>query len=179
MWLLSGEFEFCDGDDDIEFENIFQSAFGGNRYFYWSFTIDDEPQFRNSSGYSSNHRSSGRWRHRFNEEYDSSSESEEPVADITPDRLALGLSASGPLNLEDVKNAWDIVKFSYLIFPVGDCFLSAVSSWLFSIQIPYKCIEMASRSPPGFWQGISMLFCCCLHLHMLLNTCILHLASIV
>ncbi|XP_075474590.1 uncharacterized protein LOC142505490 [Primulina tabacum] len=99
-------FEFCDGDDDVEFESIFHSAFGGNRYFYWSFTTDDEPQFRNSTGYSSNYRSSRRWRHRFDEEYDSSSESEEPVADITSDRLALGLSASGPLNLEDVKNAY-------------------------------------------------------------------------
>ncbi|XP_073155605.1 uncharacterized protein [Henckelia pumila] len=100
------EFEFCDGDGDVEFENIFQSAFGRNRHFYWSFTIDDEPQFRNSSGYSSNYRSSGRWRHQFDEEYDSSSESEEPVADVTSDRLALGLSATGPLNLEDVKNAY-------------------------------------------------------------------------
>ncbi|KZV36406.1 heat shock protein binding protein [Dorcoceras hygrometricum] len=100
------EFEFCDGDEEIEFENIFQSAFGGNRSFYWSFTMDDEPRFRNWSGYSNNYRSFGQRRHQSDEEYDSSSECEEPAAGVTSDRLALGLSASGPLNLEDVKNAY-------------------------------------------------------------------------
>ncbi|KAI3474531.1 hypothetical protein Pfo_029446 [Paulownia fortunei] len=98
-------FEFCDDDDDVEFETIFRSAFGENRYFYWSFTTDDEPRFRNSS-YSSSYRTSSGWKYQYDEEYDSSSEYEKPMADMTSDRIALGLSASGPLNLEDVKNAY-------------------------------------------------------------------------
>ncbi|XP_011075142.1 uncharacterized protein LOC105159683 isoform X1 [Sesamum indicum] len=100
------DFEFCNDDDDVEFETIFRSAFGGNRYFYWSFTTDDEPRYRNSSSYSSNYRTSTGWKYHYEDEYDSSSEYEKPMADLTSDRLALGLSASGPINLEDVKNAY-------------------------------------------------------------------------
>ncbi|KAL2464729.1 Chaperone DnaJ-domain superfamily protein [Forsythia ovata] len=79
-------------DEDIEFETIFRTAFGGNEYFYWS----QEPGYRNYS------------RHRFHEEYDShsSTESQRSEADMISHRLALGLNASGPLNLEDVKNAY-------------------------------------------------------------------------
>ncbi|KAL3841198.1 hypothetical protein ACJIZ3_025789 [Penstemon smallii] len=104
-------FEFCDFDeDDVEFETIFRSAFGGgNRHFSWSFTFDDdEPRFRNSSGYysSSNFRTSSNWRYEYGDEYDFSSESEKPMNNMTSDRLALGLNTSGPLNLEDVKNAY-------------------------------------------------------------------------
>ncbi|KAL0404996.1 UNVERIFIED_CONTAM: hypothetical protein Sradi_2140400, partial [Sesamum radiatum] len=102
---VTRDFEFCNDDADVEFETIFRSAFGGNRYFYWSFTTDDEPRYRNSSSYSSNYRTSTGWRYHYEDEYDSSSEYEKPMTDLTSDRLALGLSASGPINLEDVKNA--------------------------------------------------------------------------
>ncbi|CAA2954573.1 Hypothetical predicted protein [Olea europaea subsp. europaea] len=96
-------FEFAE-DEDVEFETFFRSTFGGNQYFYWS----QEPGYRNSSSYSSYYRSSSDWRHRFHEEYesDSSTESERSEANMTSDRLALGLNASGPLNLDDVKNAY-------------------------------------------------------------------------
>ncbi|KAG8371857.1 hypothetical protein BUALT_Bualt12G0006600 [Buddleja alternifolia] len=103
------DFEFVDSfDDDIEFETIFRSAFGGPRYFYWSFTTDDEPRYRNTSGYSTNYRTSSRWQYEYDddEEYDSSYKSVKPSRDMTSDRLALGMSASGPLNLEDVKIAY-------------------------------------------------------------------------
>ncbi|GLT77939.1 hypothetical protein SLA2020_494920 [Shorea laevis] len=45
-------------------------------------------------------------RHRNEETYDSSSESEISESDMVSDRLALGLNASGPLKLEDVKHAY-------------------------------------------------------------------------
>ncbi|KAL3819911.1 hypothetical protein ACJIZ3_005816 [Penstemon smallii] len=99
------DFEFCDiEDDDVEFETIFGKAFGGgNRHSYWSFTSDDDPRFKKY-----NHRNSSNWRNHFNEEYDydSSSEYEKTVTNLTSERLALGLSSSGPLNLKDVKNAY-------------------------------------------------------------------------
>ncbi|KAG5072280.1 hypothetical protein JHK86_007491 [Glycine max] len=53
--------------NDFDVETSFRSAFGGNRFFYWSFINEENPQWR---------------------------------------RLALGLSVSGPLKLEDVKNAY-------------------------------------------------------------------------
>lgn len=39
------------------------------------------------------------------EDYDSSTESDSSESDLVSYRLALGLSASGPLKLDDVKNA--------------------------------------------------------------------------
>ncbi|KAL6505997.1 hypothetical protein OROHE_022716 [Orobanche hederae] len=106
------DFEFCDDDDDHdgedEFETIFRSAFGGTRGFYFSFTMDDRPpRYRKSSSYAHSHRTSSGWKYQqYDEEYDSSSDSEKPTVDITSDRLALGLSSSGPLNPADVKNAY-------------------------------------------------------------------------
>lgn len=102
-------FEFCEDDDDsAEFDNIFR-MFGGNRSFYWSFTTDDEPHFWSSSSYSSSYRTSSGRKYQFDEEYEeyaSSSEYERPVDESRSDRLALGLTPSGPLNIEDVKNAY-------------------------------------------------------------------------
>ncbi|XP_052174175.1 uncharacterized protein LOC127789322 isoform X2 [Diospyros lotus] len=97
---------FCEDDDDTE--TIFRSGFGGNRYFYWSFIDEEEefPRWRNSSGYSNNHRNSWNWRYQDEEDYDSSTESDSSGPDTVSDRLALGLRASGPLKMEDVKNAY-------------------------------------------------------------------------
>ncbi|XWS59254.1 hypothetical protein CRYUN_Cryun08bG0105500 [Craigia yunnanensis] len=95
-------FEFCEYNDD-GIENIFRSAFGGSRFFYWSFLNEENPQWRSSSRYSNN------WRYRFDGDFDSSTESdtsESSDQDTVADRQALGLSASGPLTLEDVKNAY-------------------------------------------------------------------------
>lgn len=105
------DFEFCTEDEgEIEFETIFRSAFGGiggTRYFYWSFNADDEPRYRTSSSYSTNFGTNGNWKFHYEEEYSSrSSNYEKPIHNIVSDRLALGLSPSGPLNLEDVKTAY-------------------------------------------------------------------------
>ncbi|XP_022748297.1 uncharacterized protein LOC111297948 [Durio zibethinus] len=101
-------FEFCeDNDDDIE--SIFGSAFGGSRFFYWSFINEENPQWRNSSRYSNKYEEYWKWRHRFDEDSDSSTESgtsESSDQETIADRQALGLSASGPLTLEDIKNAY-------------------------------------------------------------------------
>ncbi|KAK7336648.1 hypothetical protein VNO77_17194 [Canavalia gladiata] len=94
---------FC--EDDFDVETIFRSAFGGNSFFYWSFINEENPQWRRSERFS-NYGKSWNWRHRSKSYYDSSSESDSSDSDIAPDRLALGLSASGPLKLEDVKNAY-------------------------------------------------------------------------
>ncbi|KAK7345159.1 hypothetical protein VNO77_15673 [Canavalia gladiata] len=97
--------EFC--KDDFDVETVFHSAFGGNRFFYWSFMNEENPQWRKSEG-SSNYGKSWNWRRRRENEYGSSTESESDCSDsgLVSDRLALGLNTSGPLNLEDVKNAY-------------------------------------------------------------------------
>lgn len=93
---------FC--EDDFEVETIFRSAFGGNRFFYWSFINEENSQW-GRSGRFSNFGKSWNWRHQSENDYDSSSESDSSDLDLGPDRLVLGLTASGPLKLEDVKNA--------------------------------------------------------------------------
>lgn len=112
---LKGCFFLCNSlerfhfsEDGEEVETIFRSAFGGNGFYFWSF-INDEPP-RNSSEYYNNHRTSWNSRHHFEsdddeDEDDSSSESDRVGTDLRKDRIALGLSGSGPLRLEDVKNA--------------------------------------------------------------------------
>lgn len=98
-------FQFFEDDDDIEVENFFDSAFGGSRNFYYSF-IDDEPRWWSSGGYSKNRRFYSNPRFSYQEEYDTSNDSDSSELDLRSDRLALGLNASGPLSLEDVKNAY-------------------------------------------------------------------------
>lgn len=98
---LSGGFRACEEEKD-DVETIFRSAFGGNRFYYWSFTNEENSQWRSSSNYSGKTWS---WRHRIDEDYEFSSEQESSELDLTSERLALGLGTSGPLTLEDVKNA--------------------------------------------------------------------------
>ncbi|KAL6986996.1 hypothetical protein U1Q18_012755 [Sarracenia purpurea var. burkii] len=83
----------------------FRSAFGGNGYFYWSFVDENVSRLRSSSGYYGNYRTSWNSRYWDEEDYDSSTESENSDSD-SEYRLVLGLSASGPLKLEDVKHAY-------------------------------------------------------------------------
>lgn len=102
-WCLSGNHEFC--KDDFDVETVFRSAFGGNRSFYWSFINEENPQWRKSGGFS-NHGKSWNWRRWSENGYNgTSTESDCSQSDLISDRLALGMSASGPLKLEDVKNA--------------------------------------------------------------------------
>ncbi|KAG5555528.1 hypothetical protein RHGRI_006241 [Rhododendron griersonianum] len=104
-------FHFCDDDNDYE-TIFFRSAFGGNRFggnrsFYWSFIEEDFPnQWQSSSGHQNNYRTSWNWRHGEDEDYDSSTESDSSETDLVSYRLVLGLSPSGPLKLDDVKNAY-------------------------------------------------------------------------
>ncbi|KAJ6778793.1 CHAPERONE DNAJ-DOMAIN SUPERFAMILY PROTEIN-RELATED [Salix koriyanagi] len=100
-------FHFCEEDDDVDVDNIFRSTFGGNRYFHWSFVNDENPQWKNSSGYYS-YSFGKNQRYRVEDEYDCSSESDHngSESNFASDRLALGLRAYGPLKLEDVKNAY-------------------------------------------------------------------------
>ncbi|XP_048321071.1 uncharacterized protein LOC107409711 [Ziziphus jujuba] len=101
-WTRRG-FQVCE-DDDVDMETIFRSAFGGNRFYYWSFINEENPQWRSSSNYNGR---SWNWRRRIDEEYESSSEYDSSESsDTRSDRMALGLNASGPLTLEDVKNAY-------------------------------------------------------------------------
>ncbi|KAF7147869.1 hypothetical protein RHSIM_Rhsim03G0005800 [Rhododendron simsii] len=109
--VLCCSFHFC--DDDNDFETIFfRSAFGGNRFggnqsFYWSFIEEDFPnRWQSSSGHQNNYRTSWNWRHREDEDYDSSTEFDSSETDLVSYRLVLGLSPSGPLKLDDVKNAY-------------------------------------------------------------------------
>ena len=100
-------------EDDIDVENIFRSAFAGNRVFYWSFINEENPHWGRSGNFS-NYGKSWNWRRQSDNGYGSStgseseSESECPRSrsNLVSDRLALGLKASGPLKLEDVKIAY-------------------------------------------------------------------------
>ena len=105
----SGGFQFC--EDDTEVETILRSAFGGSRTFYWSFINEEIPQWGSSSGYRNNYRSSWNWRDRMDEEYGYSTDSDSSESDLASHRMALGLSVSGPLKLEEVKNAWVLLGF--------------------------------------------------------------------
>lgn len=79
------------------------SSFGRNQHFYWSFMDEEDTKWKYSSRFGNNYWNNGNWRFRTEEE--DSSESESSNVDMSMDRRALGLSAYGPLKLEDVKIA--------------------------------------------------------------------------
>ncbi|KAB5552850.1 hypothetical protein DKX38_010161 [Salix brachista] len=108
--LFPAGFQFCEDGDYFDVDTLFRSTFGGNRIFYWSFINEETPRWKNSSDYSYNYERN--WRYRVEEDYDSSSEfdSDHSESDFASDRLALGLSASSPLKLEDVKHAWVLTR---------------------------------------------------------------------
>ncbi|CAN6464046.1 unnamed protein product [Victoria cruziana] len=95
-------------DEDEEVENIFRYAFFGNRCFYWSFTREEDfnesSHWRNFSG--NDHRRSWSWRYGEYDPNDSSAAGNSTTSCSVSDRLILGLNASGPLKLEDVKSAY-------------------------------------------------------------------------
>ncbi|XP_008794516.2 uncharacterized protein LOC103710537 isoform X2 [Phoenix dactylifera] len=103
-----GAFVFCStDDDDDDVETIFRSAFGRARYSYWSFSGSENFQRRNSSSHAYS-KSSWNWSYESDDETDTSQESE-----LASERLALGLSASGPLKLEEVKIAYRACAFRW------------------------------------------------------------------
>ncbi|KAM1197237.1 hypothetical protein ACFX2I_008859 [Malus domestica] len=101
------DFRFCEEDEDVE--TIFRSMFGGNKFYYWSFINEENSQWRSSSNYS-NYGWSWNWRHNNKEEYQYESEPENMESD---ERSALGLRASGPLTIDDVKNAYRICALQW------------------------------------------------------------------
>ncbi|KAK9664608.1 hypothetical protein RND81_14G055600 [Saponaria officinalis] len=98
-------FSFCEDDDD-DVETVFRSAFG-DRFSFWSFVNEDYPNRRRSSRHSNSYRASWRFREQSEDEYDDyTPENDTRNSNLASERTALGLSASGPLKLEDVKNAY-------------------------------------------------------------------------
>ncbi|KAF3791251.1 hypothetical protein EJ110_NYTH07746, partial [Nymphaea thermarum] len=95
-------------NEDEEVENIFRYAFSGNRCFYWSFTREESSNesshWRNFSDHY--HRKSWNWRYGAYDSNESYAEGNFTRSDSLSDRLILGLNASGPLKLEDVKSAY-------------------------------------------------------------------------
>ncbi|KAG9442515.1 hypothetical protein H6P81_018369 [Aristolochia fimbriata] len=94
-----GHTRFCDSDDE-DVETVFQSAFRGERVYYWSFSSGGNFHWKSSwTDYS---------RFRFEDEYDHSSTGyhRSSVSDSSSERLALGLSATGPVQLEEIKSAY-------------------------------------------------------------------------
>ncbi|KAJ7945289.1 DnaJ domain containing protein [Quillaja saponaria] len=93
------------GDDP---ETMFQATFG-NRWYTWSFNNKQGPSFGNpTSGFE--WREDSKWTNRRNKKWDTISDAESDddsysVGSIS-DRTLLGLPATGPLKIEDVKNAF-------------------------------------------------------------------------
>lgn len=123
-----GCFDFSGVDDECEIEYFLRSALGGSykqrksrwreRHFYGSSTHDEDGEAR-SWRYSNNtykNNNSGRswgWRQRLDQEEEEKEEEDEHSSTEVNDldssqqsyRQTLGLSSTGPLSLEDVKNA--------------------------------------------------------------------------
>ncbi|KAG7561277.1 Chaperone J-domain superfamily [Arabidopsis thaliana x Arabidopsis arenosa] len=103
-------FDFSEVDDGYEIEYFLRTALGGSRGFSWS-SRREEGGTR-SGRYSNNFRKSWGSRYRLDEEEEeeedkySSTESSDTEPNQESHRQALGLSSSGPLNLEDVKIAY-------------------------------------------------------------------------
>ncbi|KAI4378472.1 hypothetical protein MLD38_015949 [Melastoma candidum] len=100
-------FQFYDNDDS-DVETIFKSAFSGDKFFHWSFIRDEDPHWwGNSRNHSRRYQRFEYQRAFCDDDYDSSPESDAVgSSSSTSDRLALGLKASGPLKIDDVKNAY-------------------------------------------------------------------------
>lgn len=95
-------------DFDNDPEPIFKATFG-NRWYTWSFNSWHESSFRNStSGFEWREQSS--WKNSRTKRWESQSETE--LDDYSwsvgsrSDRTILGLPPTGPLKIEDVKNAF-------------------------------------------------------------------------
>ncbi|KAK1562520.1 hypothetical protein Q3G72_013200 [Acer saccharum] len=109
-------FQFCEDEDELDFDvdRMFRSSFGlgsgfgRKQHFYWSFIDEEDIKWRSSFRYGNDYWNNGNRRFRVEEEdYEySSTESESSKSAMSSYRQALGLSVSGPLKLEDVKNAY-------------------------------------------------------------------------
>ncbi|KAG0457507.1 hypothetical protein HPP92_022664 [Vanilla planifolia] len=105
-------FDFCTSDDDDDVDIIFQSVFGGEQGFYWSSCRSEHSKRQQSSGH--NHKVFTDWRNATDGETDEDVGADaELQIDLTSERLALGLSASGPLKLEEIKRAYRECAFRW------------------------------------------------------------------
>lgn len=95
----NGAFEICPSDDD-DVETIFRFSFGGAQFSYSSF--NNSENFQWSSSGSTFHKSSRNWTYETEDETDVDTSDQQS---FTGERLALGLKATGPLKLKEVKNA--------------------------------------------------------------------------
>ncbi|XP_042422448.1 uncharacterized protein LOC122010112 isoform X1 [Zingiber officinale] len=96
----NGAFEICPSDDD-DIETIFGFAFGGAQFSNSSF--NNSEHFQQSSSGSTCHNSSRNWTYETEDETDADASVQQSFAG---ERLALGLKATGPLKLKEVKNAY-------------------------------------------------------------------------
>ncbi|KAL9425596.1 hypothetical protein AB3S75_032539 [Citrus x aurantiifolia] len=106
--------ELDEDEGFVDIEHVFESLFGRGQRSHWSFTYEDNTGRRSSYSYGYNYwdhqnwrsRDRQNWRFRVEEDYEFEEESEGSESDMASDRQALGLRASGPLKLEDVKLAY-------------------------------------------------------------------------
>ncbi|XP_071717925.1 uncharacterized protein [Rutidosis leptorrhynchoides] len=103
------------GEDGEEVETICHKAFGGKGFNVWFFK-NGKP-LKSCSGFYNEDRTSWKWKHQFedddDEEEESSSDTDRVEPGVVKDRIALGLSGSGPLSLEDVKNAYRVCALKW------------------------------------------------------------------
>lgn len=99
---------FVEEDNDGQPEQVFQATFG-NRWYTWSFS--------NMRGSSSEHSTNGfewrehstnrtnKWKSASDAECDDTDDDVSRCVGSSSDRTILGLPPTGPLKIEDVKNA--------------------------------------------------------------------------
>lgn len=111
----SGKFRresFSEDFDDPE--TIFQERFG-NRWYSWTYQKREESSFQYSTSGFEWRKHSNRTDHRtkdWENESDIESDDEQCTVGSSSDRTILGLPPSGPLKLDDVKNAY-VFEFSF------------------------------------------------------------------
>ncbi|CAN8254313.1 unnamed protein product [Cochlearia groenlandica] len=126
-------FDFCGVDEGSEIDYFIRTALGGSRDFSFSFTHEgrktrgrgrssyrsnthDEREgrsWRNSNNFRQSWGSSRQWSDDNDEDEYSSPEFTESDSNQESHRQALGLSSSGPLCLEDVKNAYRVCALKW------------------------------------------------------------------
>ncbi|XP_044501881.1 uncharacterized protein LOC123222914 [Mangifera indica] len=84
-------------------KRVLGSLFGRSGCFYCSFINEENTKWKSSSNNYYSYTNYRNWKAQFEEEYESSTESDNLDPDMASNRLALGLSAYGPLKLEEVK----------------------------------------------------------------------------
>ncbi|XP_027364430.1 uncharacterized protein LOC113871529 isoform X2 [Abrus precatorius] len=90
-------------DFDVPTEQVFQATFGNRRYT-WSFNNWRGSSERSTSGFEWREHSS--WANKWKNESDAEYDDDSCCIGSSSDRTILGLPPTGPLRIEDVKNAF-------------------------------------------------------------------------